>query len=75
MWKDSIINESSYRYIKENNNLFEPRIPLFSKVISVSYSMFDAHAFPSSDHEFNYIQCGFRDKKGKTLDRNNLISN
>lgn len=58
---------------KKNNNLFEPRIPLFSKVISVSYSMFDAHAFPSSDHEFNYIQCGFRDKKGKTLDRNNLI--
>lgn len=48
---------------KGNKELFEPRIPLFSKVIAVSYSIFDNFAIPEQSSSFNYVYCGLRTEK------------
>lgn len=39
---------------------FTPRIPLFSKVIAVSYSVFDDFKIPESSSKINYLYCGLR---------------
>lgn len=44
-------------------NTFSPKIPLFSKVIAVSYSVFDDFTIPNSSSKINYLYCGLRDKK------------
>jgi len=46
---------------------FSPGRPLFSKVIAVSYSMFDAFEKPVSDKVFSYVYCGLRDPTGAIL--------
>ena len=48
---------------KGNKELFEPRIPLFSKVIAVSYSIFDHFSIPEQSSSFNYVYCGLRTEK------------
>lgn len=42
---------------------FWPKIPLFSKVIAVSYSVFDDFEIPESSSKINYLYCGLRIKK------------
>lgn len=42
---------------------FTPRIPLFSKVIAVSYSVFDDFKIPESSSKINYIYCGLRQER------------
>lgn len=37
---------------------FTPRVPLFSKVIAVSYSVFDDFKIPESSSKINYLYCG-----------------
>ncbi len=37
---------------------FVPRPPLFSKVIAVSYSIFDDFEIPQKTSQFNYVYCG-----------------
>jgi len=39
---------------------FTPKIPLFSKVIAVSYSVFDDFKIPESSSKINYLYCGLR---------------
>lgn len=39
---------------------FTPKIPLFSKVIAVSYSVFDDFITPKSSSKINYLYCGLR---------------
>lgn len=48
---------------KGNKELFEPRTPLFSKVIAVSYSIFDNFTIPEQSSSFNYVYCGLRTEK------------
>jgi ABC-type lipoprotein export system ATPase subunit len=47
-----------------NIGKFEPRRPLFSKIITVSYSVFDKFARPQKQKSFSYKYCGLRDDKG-----------
>lgn len=47
-----------------NNDLFVPHRPLFSKIIAVSYSVFDKFSKPAKDKSFSYKYCGLRDEKG-----------
>jgi hypothetical protein len=49
---------------KKKHELFNPIIPLFSKVIAVSYSAFDNFKIPKKTAEFNYVYCGLRDENG-----------
>lgn len=60
--------------IAEMNDIyFEPRIPLFSKVIAVSYSIFDTFKIPKKTATFNYIYCGLRNEKGELLTEKGLL--
>jgi predicted ATPase len=55
---------------KKNNDYFIPRPPLFSKVIAVSYSIFDNFEIPKKTSTFNYVYCGLhviKDNKKETL--------
>jgi predicted ATPase len=59
---------------KKEDNKFTPRTPIFSKVIAVSYSIFDNFEKPKSTSYFNYIYCGLLDDKGELLtDRKQLL--
>ncbi|MDO7197057.1 AAA family ATPase [Acinetobacter pittii] len=42
---------------------FTPRMPLFSKVIAVSYSIFDDFKIPESSSKINYVYCGLRQER------------
>lgn len=42
---------------------FTPKVPLFSKVIAVSYSVFDDFKIPESSSKINYVYCGLRQEK------------
>jgi ABC-type multidrug transport system ATPase subunit len=47
---------------KKKKQLFFPHMPIFGKVITISYSHFDRFHVPDSDAQFNYVYCGL--KKG-----------
>ncbi|GAB3962979.1 AAA family ATPase [Spirosoma harenae] len=46
------------------NHFVNNKRPLFSKVITVSYSLFDKFEIPKGSKSFSYIYCGLRDEKG-----------
>lgn len=48
----------------KNSNALLPHIPIYSKVIAVSYSTFDNFAIPKKTSDFNYVYCGLRDEQG-----------
>ncbi len=52
---------------------FSPHKPLFSKVIAVSYSIFDNFNAPNPSTDFNYVHCGLlnSDKKLSTREEKN----
>lgn len=52
---------------------FRPQIPLFSKVIAVSYSIFDTFKIPKKTATFNYVYCGLRNDKGELLTEKGLL--
>ncbi|MEK6495312.1 ATP-dependent nuclease [Myroides odoratimimus] len=46
---------------------FKPSRPLFSKVIAVSYSIFDKFSRPKKDKAFSYKYCGLKSENGGLL--------
>lgn len=57
---------------KKDEN-FSPRTPFFSKVITVSYSVFDNFEIPKKTASFNYIYCGIRNDKGEMSTERGLL--
>ncbi len=62
--KTQLITSLPIDISKKNNSLFTPMTPLFSKVIAVSYSVFDSFEIPKNTASFNYQYCGLNDEKG-----------
>ncbi len=56
-------------------NNFSPGRPLFSKVIAVSYSLFDNFEKPKSTKNFNYIYCGIKGSDGSILSQVDIQTN
>ncbi len=52
---------------------FKPQIPLFSKVITVSYSIFDRFKIPRKTSTFNYLYCGLKNEKGDFITEKGLV--
>lgn len=46
---------------------FSPRTPLFSKVIAISYSLFDNFEIPKKTSNFNYVYCGLLNEERELL--------
>lgn len=60
---------------KLKENIFFPKRPLFSKVIAVSYSVFDKFPRPKSDKSFSYKYCGLKDESGRLLSGPKIVEN
>jgi ABC-type lipoprotein export system ATPase subunit len=71
--KTQLITQLPLDISKKNMKNFIPRPPLFSKVIAVSYSIFDNFEIPRATSIFNYIYCGLYDIS-KTEKRDVLTS-
>lgn len=63
--KTQLITKLPLDIANKNKDVFHGDIPLFSKVISVSYSVFDIFKRPTKTASFNYVYCGLRDEKGE----------
>lgn len=64
--KTQLISSLPLNIARKKTQLIKPKIPLFSKIISVSYSAFDKFEIPKKTENFNYVYCGLR-KNDKRL--------
>ena len=53
---------------------FYGKIPLFTRIIAVSYSVFDSYSIPQKNATFNYVYCGLRDEKGEIRSHKGLLN-
>lgn len=65
--KTQLLTSLPLNIAKKIDNVFSPRTPLFSKVIAISYSLFDNFEIPKKTSKFNYIYCGLRDENKDLL--------
>lgn len=65
--KTQLLTSLPFDISKKDDDKFMPRTPMFSKVISVSYSAFDSFEIPKKTATFNYLYCGLKDEKGERL--------
>lgn len=58
--KTQLITSLPLSISQKEDKYFIPRTPLFSRIIAVSYSMFDKFELPIKTSTFNYHYCGLR---------------
>jgi ABC-type multidrug transport system ATPase subunit len=63
--KTQLISSLPIDISMNNDEVFTPKTPLFSKVIAVSYSAFDSFDVPKKTADFNYVYCGLKDSNGE----------
>ena len=65
--KTQLITTLPIDLAKGREELFAPQVPLYSKIIAVSTSLYDSFDVPKNSLGFNYVYCGLafgkRDKK------------
>ncbi|HEX4374725.1 MAG TPA: AAA family ATPase, partial [Puia sp.] len=72
--KTQLISSLPIDISEERDNLFVPsKIPYFSKVITVSYSVFDQFEVPRKSRMFNYVYCGLRKNKNEPFSEKGLV--
>lgn len=72
--KTQLLTSLPLNIAKKEDNAFSPRTPLFSKVIAISYSLFDNFEIPKKTSKFNYIYCGLlNDNKELLTPRQQLL--
>ena len=65
----TLANELSKTY---SENLY-PRKPIYGKIFTVSYSIFDHFQIPNSDAAFNYVYCGLKKPNGGFLSEDEIL--
>lgn len=65
--KTQLLTSLPLNIAKKEDSIFSPRTPLFSKVIAISYNLFDNFEIPKKTSKFNYIYCGLRDENKDLL--------
>jgi energy-coupling factor transporter ATP-binding protein EcfA2 len=71
--KTQLITSLPLRISEKDDNFFIPRTPLFSKVIAVSYSVFDKFKIPKRTSNFNYVYCGLRKDNDEQFSEKGLV--
>ena len=77
--KTTMLSKMAQSFQSAGDNRIMPRKPLYNKVISISFSVFDTFPLPEGDARFNYRYLGLKDKGGDMLQnlrtelRNHLI--
>ncbi|WP_345947707.1 AAA family ATPase [Mucilaginibacter sp. PAMB04274] len=54
-------------------NEFYNKLPSFTRIIAVSYSVFDTFKVPKKDAAFNYVFCGLKDEEGDMRSSRGLV--
>jgi ABC-type cobalamin/Fe3+-siderophores transport system ATPase subunit len=60
-------------FSKNDPKDFFQHIPSFSKIIAVSYSVFDSYPIPRKNATFNYVYCGLKDDEGDMRSSRGLV--
>ena len=63
--KTQMISNLPIDLSQKKQEFFEPQLPLFSKIISVSTSLYDNCKYPEKSNEFNYEYIGLTVKDGE----------
>lgn len=71
--KTQLLNSLPINISENNTDFFHPRVPMFSKMITVSYSIFDRFKIPRKTTKFNYLYCGLKNEKGEFITERGLI--
>lgn len=70
--KTQLVTSLPHKISRKEDRFFSPKTPLFSKVIAVSYSIFDKFEIPKKTASFNYVYCGLRNKDGDFITEKGL---
>ena len=65
--KTTMLSKMAQSFQSAGDKRIMPRKPLYNKVISISFSVFDTFPLPEGDARFNYRYLGLRDKPGDML--------
>lgn len=71
--KTQLLTSLPLNISKNEEEYFSPRVPMFSKMISVSYSIFDRFKIPDKTSKFNYLYCGLKNEKGEFITERGLV--
>lgn len=71
--KTQLMNKLPNSFAKNNPEDFYDKIPSFSKIIAVSYSVFDNEPIPRKNATFNYVYCGLKDDEGDMRSSRGLV--
>ncbi|MFH6966359.1 AAA family ATPase [Flavobacterium sp. FlaQc-28] len=71
--KTQLLTSLPLNISKNEEEYFSPRVPIFSKMISVSYSIFDRFKIPAKTSKFNYLYCGLKNEKGEFITERGLV--
>lgn len=66
--KTTMLSNMATSFQSAGDTRIMPSKPLYNKVISISFSVFDTFPLPKGDARFNYRYLGFKGKKGDMLD-------
>lgn len=72
--KTQLMKSLPFEISKKNEASFRPKVPLFSKVIAISYSPFDSFEIPKKTASFNYVYCGLRGDDRERLSEKGLVN-
>ncbi|MCS3532846.1 AAA family ATPase [Chryseobacterium sp. JUb7] len=62
--KTQLMNSLPHNLANKNDEAFNNSVPSFSKIIAVSYSVFDNFPLPKKNVNLNYVYCGLKNEKG-----------
>lgn len=71
--KTQLLTSLPVNIAQNKSDYFSPRVPMFSKMISVSYSIFDRFEIPRRTSKFNYIYCGLKNEKREFISERGLL--
>lgn len=70
--KTTVLSQLAECLVKNEVERFSPHPPLFTKIIAISYSIFDKF-FNIESSSFNYVYCGIQHKKKRIMTENEIL--
>nr|WP_199161917.1 AAA family ATPase [Elizabethkingia sp. ASV34] len=71
--KTQLLNSLPHSLSSKKNEEFNNKLPSFSKVIAISYSVFDNFILPQKNVNLNYVYCGLKDAEGDIRSNKGLV--
>ena len=71
--KTTVLSQLAEALVNGSKELFNPQLPVFSKVIAVSYSIFDSF-FKIQGTSYNYVYCGMQSLHHRLMTEDELAA-